>query len=315
MSVFRATAYVAVSMLLVGWDVAICEGNVQPGKSTLRLTIALDATDFLESQPILALICLENPSQQTYRDVVPLEPMMGELRFRLTDLDRGVDVAWKGGRSVHAYSGEGIALPPGSSLCEAVNILRCFGDYDPDFRLSDLAIKEFYLPPGRYALEAVAATRIGWVRDLAKERAQASPIEFTIHPLESDSTEVARLRTYAEECRGRGGSCWNTDSAEEWLHKGIRSRFFYRFFSDLGQRILAISLPEFARELRAAGAGPATVATVIDWRVEVEPQGDRGKLDWLRNLEQAVDGDVERKVLRSWQLRIGQERYYHSYGR
>ncbi len=66
--------------------------------------------------------------------------------------------------------------------------------------------------------------------------------------------------------------------------------------------------------LRSAGAGPATLASVVDWKIDVQPTGDAEKLRWLSQLGAQLTGETEREVVRSWQIRLEQHRFYHSFG-
>ena len=289
-------------------------GGAAANPTPIRLALVLDRSQYLESEPILLLVRVTNISGSTYRDLGSLEPSMGQLSLHLRASGPDREIHWRGGRSSIAYSGEGIRLGAGQTICELTDVLRCFGEYDPDFGGKDLGVREFYLPPGRYRVLGELITRTGFVHSLPKEKVQADEVEFSVLPLASAPDELELLREHAAECRTRGGSCWNTDAAEAWTFKGVGSHYFYRFFSELGQGIFRISLPQLCSALRSAGAGSATLASVVNWRIDVEPKGDAGKLRWLSTMGASLTGEAEREIIQSWKIRLEQHRFYHSLG-
>jgi len=306
----------ALLIAILGVGLAPAVGIAQPDH--LQLDGRLDERQYLEDQPILAVLCVRNVGPTGFRDLAPLAPTIGYVRVRLVD-ERGKETSNRTSLRYPASATEGVLLGPGEVQCEQFNLLYEFGDWSPKSPPLARALGQGRLPAGKYRVKFEVQARGAHFKDLLPVRLETPWIEFHVNPAEGNP-EYSRLTTDL-----LAGANWNRnpDHVDEAnrnlcraaLPRSYGSPYFYLLFAGAGYTGLDIPPESLLDGMTLAGVPPTRRAAILAFRFEVEPQGDRSKSQWLGRMKKKVKDPLEQDVVSTWETRLQQHRNYHSFGR
>ena len=283
------------------------------GAASIELTLSIDDSVYLASQPIIVSVCVRNGSRDVFDDLVPLDPADGFLRLRLIDSDTGVILQKYGTIRDVLFSNDGITIPPGEVHCEVFDLLYHFGRWPTKDQMLLKSLAMYALPPGRYELSGSISARTGHNKALLPVILRSNSVRFQVKSAGSNASQEALLTslTSRDQWRTNKLSPANVRSARDHLREFISSPYFLLAYRAARPSLTSSDVDSLDQLLERRKNAPALWRAVLVWDdFERVARSDSERLNRLDGIEQRTRGGPVEDVTHSLKMRVQQQKYY-----
>ncbi len=279
----------------------------------ITLELSTDRQSYPEGAPVLvgvSLVC----GGAVDVELPPLDPAYGYLTFSLTALPSGERISPGLPESPLQLVG-GLLLHPGESQCQVVDVARIFGRHDGTPGTVAHLLGAFSLQPGDYVLTARYSPTLNPQEVDRKTAIASSALAISVRPLADYPSEKNLVEAFVQGANwSPGDGRARTQYSRRWLDRFYGSAYFTLIYLSSGPEMTRIPLEQLLKGLQREGASGLQRAALVGFRFQLEPMGNRRKLEWIRAIRGREHEHFTSCVASSWERRAAQHKFDYSKG-